>query len=431
MAKEGDRVQIVTKDETIEGILLPEEKGFTVVKLSSGYNIGIDQNRIQEIKLIEERAEKKFDIKKILKKEELPTISILHTGGTIASKVDYETGGVISRFTPEEILQLFPELHEIANIDSRLVANMASDDIRFEHYNMLADAVAEEIKKGVDGIIITHGTDTLHYSSAALSFVLQNLPVPLILVGSQRSSDRGSSDAGINLISAARFIANSDYAGVGVCMHETIDDDNCLILEGTKCRKMHSSRRDSFKPVNSAPIARVNAEDSSIKFFKVDYPKKSTSELELKKFNTDLKVGLMYIHPNMYSEQFEFYKDWDGLVLAGTGLGHAPITESDEVTKEHAKILQTIEAMRKKVKIVMTTQTIYGRVQMDVYAPGRKLLDLGIIGSELDMHPETAFVKLAWVLSNYEGQERDKAYLENIAGEVSERLEPGEFLWQE
>jgi len=205
-----DKVKVVTKDEEIEGILMPEQPGFVVLKLDSGYNIGVDKKRVREIKVLKKRTKREAELPKEKEKKGLPKITILHTGGTIASKVDYETGGVVSRFTPEEILGMFPELREIANIDSKLIFNISSEDMRFAHYNILAKEVEKEVKKGVDGIIITHGTDTLHYTGAALSFMLKDLGIPVILVGSQRSSDRGSSDAALNLISAAFFIVASN-----------------------------------------------------------------------------------------------------------------------------------------------------------------------------------------------------------------------------
>ena len=425
MAKAGDKVTIITHEEQVHGILMPEEKDFLVVKLTTGYNIGIAKTRVKEVKVVEAHHDKPESKKEAAQKAGLPKITLLHTGGTIASKVDYETGAVTNRFTPEEILALFPELKEIANIDSRLVRNMASDDMRFAHYNILAKEVEKEVAKGVNGVIITHGTDTMHYSSAALSFALKNLPIPVILVGAQRSSDRGSSDAGMNLISAATFIANTDYAGVGVCMHETINDSTCVILPGAKCRKMHSSRRDAFKSINTTPVARIDSKTKKILLFRTDYPRKSTGTFAIKPFKENLQIGILYIHTNMYAEQFAMYKGWNGLILAGTGLGHIPMNEIDAETKEHTKIFNTLKEIIKSGTVVaMSPQTISGQIDMNVYAPGRKLQETGVIGNLTDMHPETAFIKLAWLLSNYPKEEAKALYSSNLAGEISERAEP-------
>ena len=308
MANSGDLVKIETKEETFEGVLMPEEKGVVVVKLRSGYNIGIDKSKIKKISITEKRKELKSTTLQLDQNKSLPKISILHTGGTIASKVDYETGGVISRFTPEEIISMFPELKNIAQLSSRLVRNMWSDDMRFAHYNILAKEIEKEVKSGADGIIITHGTDTLHYTGAALSFALENLPIPVILVGAQRSSDRASSDAGMNLICASEFIAKTDFAGVVLCMHDKTSDSKCAILPGVKCRKMHSSRRDAFKAINTTSIATVDSDSRKIDFLRTDYNKKDKNrKLQLKLFDEKLKVGLLKIHTNMYSSEFKSY----------------------------------------------------------------------------------------------------------------------------
>src|SRR3989338_954468 len=424
--KSGDHVKIVTRDDSYEGVLMPEEEGFYVVKLENGYNIGVDKKRVKNLVLLgEKQLAKSSESKKLEQKKDLPKISILHTGGTIASKVDYETGGVISRFTPEELIDMFPEIKNIAQLSSRLVRNMWSEDIRFAHYNILAKEVEKEIKSGATGVIITHGTDTLHCTSAALSFALQNLPVPVIVVGSQRSSDRPSSDAAMNLICAATFIANTDLAEVVICMHENTDDNTCVVLQGTKCRKMHSSRRDAFKPINSLPFAKISFESRKIDFLRTDYKKKSSSKLKLMLFDEKLKVGLLKTHINMFASEFDAYKDFDGLILEGTGIaGNPPINEIDEFTKEHTKISKSIKKLVDKgVVIAAATQTIYGSINMNVYTTGRKMQELGIIGNYHDMHPETAFIKLAWLLSNFKKKEIKELFSKNLVGEISERLE--------
>ena len=357
-----------------------------------------------------------------------PTIAILHTGGTIASKVDYKTGGVIARFTPEEILEMFPELKEIANIKSKLIANMFSEDIRFKHYSLMCKAVEEEIKNNVDGIILTHGTDTIGYSAAALSFALENLNVPVILVGSQRSSDRGSSDAAMNLICAAKFISKTDFAGAAICMHENTSDDSCLIMPACKTRKLHTSRRDAFKVVNGKPIARVSYKTGKIEFLKKDYEKKEKGRKLIVKDKFEEKVAILKTHPNMFPEQFEFYKSYEGLVIEGTGLGQAPVGTPNEISKIHAK---NLEAIKKIIKngcvVVMASQCIFGRVQMHVYSDAIDLANAGVIPGG-DMLAETAFIKLAWLLGNYKKDEAKEMVSKNLRGELNERILADEFL---
>ena len=427
--KAGDFVEIKTKDEVVKGVLMPQEGKTLVMKLDSGYNIGIESKNVKSIKVLKKYKPKSVKISKLEIKKGLPTISILHTGGTIASKVDYETGGVIARFSPEELLDMFPEISSFANIRSRLLRNMWSDDMRFAHYNLMAREIQKEIKKGVDGIIITHGTDTLHYTSAALAFILEGLPTPVLLVGAQRSSDRGSSDAAQNFINAIYFISESDFGEVAICMHENLSDDNALILPATKTRKMHTSRRDTFKAINVKPWAMVNYKNKKIQFSRKGYAKKDKKRgLKLKPIKENLRVGILKVHTNMYASEFLAYKGFDGLILEGTGLGHAPISTIDKFTKEHTKIRDAIRLLCKKTVVVMSPQTIFGRLDMNVYAPGREIQELGVLGNYNDMTPETAFMKLVWLLSNYKEAEVKELITKNLRGEISERIEQDTFL---
>ncbi len=425
MTKPGDRVKVVTADQSIEGILMPSEEEFVVLKMDTGYNIGIDKKRVREISLLSHAQKREVELPKAEPKPGLPKISILHTGGTIASKVDYTTGGVVAQFEPEKILEMFPELRKIANIDSRLIRNIMSENIRFGHYNIIAHEIKKEIENGSQGIIITQGTDTIHYTGAALSFMLQDLGVPVIIVGAQRSSDRGSSDAALNLLSAALFIAASkSFAGVAVCMHENEEDTTCIILPGLKCRKMHSTRRDAFKAINAEPWAKVDFKARKVDYLRTDFSKRNSKIPEVREFKENLEVGILKTYPNMFSDIVSAFKGYDGLIIEGTGLGHAPIIEIDELTKEHTKIYSAIkELIDNNTIVALTTQTIYGEVNMNVYSPGRKLLDIGILGNYMDMTTETAFIKLAWLLSNYPKHKVKELFSQNLIGEISKRLE--------
>ncbi|MBL7051550.1 MAG: Glu-tRNA(Gln) amidotransferase subunit GatD [Nanoarchaeota archaeon] len=420
VGKVGDRIFLETKDKKMEGIMMPSNNNDSIVlKLDSGYNLGVLKKHVKSVKVLKKFKEKKVKLELHMPSKNKKKVCILHTGGTIASKVDYETGGVVAKFKPEEILFMFPELGKLANVDSKLVRNMVSEDMRFEHYNLLAKAVEKEIKKGVDGIIITHGTDTLHFTSAALSFVLENLNIPVILVGAQRSSDRGSSDAAMNLICAVEFIVNSKYSGVGICMHKNVDDDVCWILPGLKNRKLHSSRRDAFKPINTKAIAEIDYKTRSVKMLEKE-KEKSKEKLKLKLFK-EVKVGIVKAYPNMFADQLKVFEKYNGLVLIGTGLGHMPITEIDEFTKENKKIFDQIKKLVGKIPVVMSPQTIFGRIDMNVYSPGRTLLDIGVIGNLSDMTPETSYIKLAWLLSNYPKKVKEM-FMEDLRGEFNERI---------
>src|SRR3989344_5463245 len=259
MAQAGDRVKIITKRGAQEGILMPSsDKNILLLKLDNGYNAGFIKKEVSKITVLTKAAAKKKAASKVVKNPHLPTIAILHAGGTIASKVDYRTGGVASEFSPEELLSLFPELKDIANIESELISQMWSDDLRFAHFSLIAKAIERQVKKGVKGIIIGMGTDNLAVASAALSFIVEQSPVPILFVGAQRSSDRGSNDAAMNLICAAEFIAKTDFGGAAICMHESASDKNCFILPAAKTYKLHSSRRDAFKAINDGPLARID-----------------------------------------------------------------------------------------------------------------------------------------------------------------------------
>ena len=423
----GDEVQVVLEDKSMHGRYIESaDKNFITIKLGSGYNIGIEKKKVKSIKLIKKFHAALQKKEKVAEEKGKKNIVILHTGGTISSAVDYATGAVNPHFSPEELAAMFPEIKQIANIKSRLMGNMASDDMRFAHYNLMAKEIEKEVKNNADGIIITHGTDTMHYTSAALSLMLESLPIPVLLVGSQRSSDRRSSDAAMNLICAVNFIIKSDFAGVAICMHKGINDTLALVIPGTNARKMHSSRRDAFKAVNGEDIAEVDYHSGSVKMLHGNYKKKEKRNLKVLPFKENLKIGIAVSHPNMFASELLAFEGYDGLVLEGTGLGHFPITEIDDFTKEHKKILSAIEKLAKKMPVVMALQTIYGRVGMNVYSPGRKLQEIGVLGNFSSMTPETAFIKLAWLLSNHPKQVKE-LIMENLRGEIVKRAGVQEF----
>ena len=402
--KPGDKVKITLKDNSIkEGIIMPSKDDTLILKLNSGYNLGINKTKIKETKQLKKEPMKKQDKINFIQDKTLKRVTILHTGGTISSKVDYETGAVSSKFKPEEIITMFPELKRIVNLDSRLISNMFSDDMNFSHYNILAKEIIKEIKKGVNGIIITHGTDTLHYTSAALSFILEHINIPILLVGAQRSSDRGSSDASLNLIAACNFIKETNFVGVAICMHANTNDNVCAILHGCKVRKMHTSRRDAFRSINTDSIATVDEYGKIV--YQRDYSKKHDQKLNLKLFNENLKVGIIKIHTHMSKEQFEVYKNFDGLVIEGTGLGHTPENVLEEIQKL-------------KIPIVMSSQCIYGRINMNIYSKGRHLQELNVLGNFCDMTPETSFIKLSWLISNHKDNLKH-LFETNLRGEIN------------
>jgi len=422
MGKKGDFVEVFSKDEVLKGTIISEDSEKLMLKLKNGYNLGLNKKDISKIKTLEAYKKENMPKEKISENKNLKTILILHCGGTLASKIDYKTGGVSPQFSPEQISKMFPELKNVANIKSELVFQIFSEDLEAEHWQILARKIKNYSEK-VDGIIITHGTDNLAYTSAALSFMLQNLSIPVLVVGAQRSSDRGSSDSSMNLICAANFISKSDFAGVAICMHGSINDKYCYILPACKTRKLHTSRRDAFKSINVNPIAKVYFKEDKIEFLIKDYKKKNKEKLVLKD-KLEKKVAILKARPGVSVKELLFYEKngYKGLIIEGTGLGHYPILVTDKYTKEHKKALDALRKMAKKMIIVMTSSCIFGKVNMDVYKTGRELLDAGIISGE-DMLTETAFVKLSWLLGNYKDKKEIKNLMrENLAGEIERRI---------
>ncbi|MCS4541980.1 MAG: Glu-tRNA(Gln) amidotransferase subunit GatD, partial [Euryarchaeota archaeon] len=402
-----------SKGVTYEGILMPRSElgddKHIVIKLDNGYNVGIEVSEktpVEKVAVGEEFAIK-FPFK-IIEDPTKPTVSILSTGGTIASRVDYKTGAVSPAFSAEDLLQAVPELVNFANIKGRPIFNILSENMSPEKWIQLAHEVTKEIESNVSGVVITHGTDTLGYTSAALSFMLKNLPVPVVLIGAQRSSDRGSSDAAINLVDGVAVAANAPFAQVVVVMHGEKSDSYCLIHPGTRVRKMHSSKRDAFQTINATSIGKV--ENGKITLFRNDYiPRSKRKILVDDKFEP--KVALVKTYPGIRSDIIDLLINagYKGIVIEGTGLGHAPEWLFDPIEK----------AIRNKIPVVMTSQTIFGRVNMSVYSTGRELLARGVIPGG-DMLAEVAYIKLGWLLAHYKDiEDIRRMMLTNISGEIT------------
>ncbi len=384
----------------LNGILINEEESYLIIKLASGYNANFHKN---SIKILEKNIIKDEIKELILPKnnKNLPKISILHTGGTIASKVDYRTGAVSSKFEVNDLLNLFPELNQKANISAKMIANIFSEDMRFEEYNILMRAIAKEIEDGSEGIIIGHGTDTMHYSAAALQYGMKNLSIPVILVGAQRSSDRASSDAFLNLNAACDFLIsqiNSEkkFLRVGICMHENLSDNSFLILDSINSKKLHSTRRDAFKQINYLPFARI--ENSNCQIIRNELLSfKKEEKFDFFEYDTKLKIGFFKVHPNMFSWEFDILKNYDAIILEGTGIGNIPQNESNFEKDEN--ILKSFAKLSKEIKVFSSVQTIYGEVSLDIYSRGRDMQMAGIIGNRHNLISETLLLRVAFCLS--------------------------------
>ena len=418
----GDMISI--KKETVEyrGMLLDRAEDadqlHIVLKMDSGYNVGIAIDGA-EVELIEkgEKPEINLPPLDIQRDPEKKDVSIISTGGTVASVIDYKTGAVHPAFTADDLLRATPELLDEANISGKAIMNILSENMKPEFWVQAAQSVADEISGGADGVVVAHGTDTMHYTAAALSFILET-PVPIVLTGAQRSSDRPSSDAFLNLMSSVA-IAKSDIAEVTVCMHSTENDNQAHIHRGTRVRKMHTSRRDTFNSINSPPLARVKEGKVKIIDKNFHYHKRGECQLEVND-SLEEKVGFIKSYPGITTELLDYHidKGYKGLLIEGTGLGHCP---------DHL-IPSLQRAADEKIPVVMTSQCLYGRTNLNVYSTGRKLLTAGVIPAG-DMLPEVAYVKLVWALGQTSQREEVKKIMQtNLKGEINEKSSSKYFL---
>ncbi len=417
--KTGDKVKVILSKEEYTGTLLesPElEKGIILLKLDSGYNIGLNKKDVLEIKLLKKSrdVEEKLEIKK---DKEKPNIAMIITGGTIAARLNPKKGGVDWLDTPESLFKFYPGVFEKVNVVKVEVPFMkASEDMDFKDWQKIARTAEKLLNdSNIEGLIITHGTDFLHYTSSALSFFLKNLNKPVVLTYSQRSIDRASSDANLNLQCSA-LAAISDIAEVMLVGHASSNDDFCYAMPGTKVRKMHTSKRGAFKIINAKPFAKIFP-DKIIRESNYNLRKKGKVKTDLK---FEEKVALVKIYPGQNPDILDYYvkKKYKGIVLEMSGLGHAPTKRARNGWTRKLK-----EVIDKGMIVCAVSQCIYGRVNPLVYSNGRELLATGIIYLE-DMLAETALVKLGWVLAKIQNKEEvKKLMLTNMAYELNDRLE--------
>lgn len=410
------QAKLKTTRGAFEGIILPrsenDDNDHIVLKLITGYNVGIAVDTIEQMDEVGyKEAHYKIPEREFPTSPDKPSVKLFGTGGTIASRLDYRTGAVIPAFSPGELYGAVPELADICNLTTEKLFAVFSENMGPQQYIVLAKAIGDEIRKGVDGIVIGHGTDTMHHTAAVLSFMVQNSPVPIVLVGSQRSSDRPSSDAALNLIHATKTAAESDLAEVMVCMFGPTSDQYGLLHRGTRVRKMHSSYRSTFRTIGDIPLATVDKD--TITPLRDDY-KRRRKDHEVKIVPTfEEKVSIVYYYPNMQPDIIDSLVDngYRGIVIAGTGLGHI-----------NKPVYPAIErAAKKGVAIYMTVQTLWGYVHMFVYDTGRDLMAKGIVPAA-NMLPEVAYVKLGWALGQTEDMEEVKRLmLTPIAGEITKR----------
>jgi glutamyl-tRNA(Gln) amidotransferase subunit D len=411
-----DNCTVQTTRGEFKGVVLPrsenDDDAHLVLKLITGYNVGIAVDTVTSIQVSgRKEAHYKIPEKEFPSSPDKPNVRLLGTGGTIASRLDYRTGAVIPAFSPGELYGAVPELADICNLTTEKLFAVFSENMGPEQYKKLAVQIGEEIANGVHGIVIGHGTDTMHHTAAALAFMVQNSPVPIVLVGSQRSSDRPSSDAALNLIHATKTAAESDIAEVVVCMFGPTSDEYGLLHRGTRVRKMHSSYRSTFRTIGDIPLAMVNRE--KITPLHDDYNKRRNDRNVTILPYFEERVAMVYYYPNMHPDMIDSLIDnkYRGIVIAGTGLGHI-----------NKPLYPAIErAAAAGIAVYMTVQTLWGYVHMFVYDTGRDLMAKGIIPAE-NMLPEVAYIKLAWALGQTDDLNKVKdIMLSPICGETTER----------
>jgi len=410
--QEGDTIELTKNGVILKGIIMPSYSSsddILVIKLDNGYNIGISVDSISEVKLIkrgEKREEKKAEEKAVKDKSEVVIIS---TGGTIVSKIEYDTGAVRPALTTEEILKFMPEINEIARIDAKVLFSILSENMKPEYWIKIANEVKNALDKGAKGVVVAHGTDTMAYTASALAFSLKSLTGPVVMVGSQRSSDRPSSDAPINFLTSVLVAKDAPFAEVTVNMHGESSDTYTLVHRGVKVRKMHTSRRDAFQSVNDIPLAKVYYRERKIEILRDDYiRKKDANEVDAK---FDSNVFLLKYYPGLLPDIIDYLmnKGVKGIIVEGTGLGHTSYEFYNAFKK----------ATKDGIFVGMTSQCLFGRVNMNVYTTGRLLQEAGVVPLE-DMLPETALVKLMWVLAHETDLDKVKELmLTNFVGEIN------------
>jgi glutamyl-tRNA(Gln) amidotransferase subunit D len=409
-------LRVTNTEGVFEGLLLPRNEtagpGHIVLKLPNGYNIGLAVAKVTDITVKGHReAIYKIPERAFPQDPGKPRVTLLGTGGTIASRLDYRTGAVIPAFSPGELYSSVPELADLCNLKTEKLYGVFSENMGPEQWIGLANAIGREIRDGVDGIVVGHGTDTMAHTAAVLSFMVQDSPVPIVIVGSQRSSDRPSSDAALNLINSTKAAAESDIAEVIVVMFGPTSDEYCLMHRGTRVRKMHSSYRSTFRTIGDIPLGMVDPEN--IIPFREDYRRRRKDRNVTIDAVFDDRVSILYYYPGMKPDMVDSLVDrgYRGIVIAGTGLGH--------VNRPLYPALERATAAG--VHVFMTVQTLWGYSQMYVYDTGRDLMGLGVVPLA-NMLPETAFMKLGWALGHSnDRQEVLRLMTTPVGGDITER----------
>ncbi len=356
-----------------------------IIKLQNGYNFSMDPECVSSMKVLSRVGTDPQTRPRAELDPSLPLVALIGTGGTIASYVDHRTGAVCPVRSADDLIYLLPEIGSICRLRVTVPMSKLSEDITSSDWMEMACEVVSAFGAGARGVVIAHGTDTLAYTASALSFAIRDLPGPVVLTGSQRSSDRPSSDSFSNLLHSVMLAAGSDLGEVCVLMHASISDGTSAVHRGCRVRKMHTSRRDAFRSVNSEPLGTVD--DSGVRLTAPYRRADPTARPILEGAFSDDVLLLSAQMPLDGPTLRAIGRMKRALVIAGTGLGH--------VGSSLASVIK--ELVSEGRPVVMASSCLNGRVNLRVYSTGRDLLGSGVIESG-DMTPETALVKTMWCL---------------------------------
>ena len=330
----------------------------------------------------------------MLNVERKPKILLLTTGGTI-TMLKSSNGALQPCEDADKLIKAIPEIEILP------IVNIDSSNFTPQVWLQIAKAIFHRMKD-FDGFVVAHGTDTMCYTSAALSFMLQELNKPVVITGAQVPLEEIGSDGRSNLINAVR-VAISDLAEVAVVF-------GSQIIRGTRAKKMSAFDMQAFVSVNDNPLGRIGL---SIKY---DDSAKLRSKKKplLRPFLND-RVAMIPVYPGIKPEIIEYLaQTHSGIVIEGYGAGNLP-------TDENINLIPAIKsAIERKVPVVVCTQCILGSTEMELYQVGRAALDVGAIPA-MDMTPETSMVKLMWVLGQTDDIESiDSMMQKSFVGELHE-----------
>ncbi len=329
-----------------------------------------------------------------------PKVLLLTTGGTI-TMLKNTNGALQPCEDAASLIKAIPELSSLAEIEILPIVNIDSSNFTPSEWLKIAKAIFQRMKD-FDGFVVAHGTDTMCYTSAALSFMLQELNKPIVITGAQVPLEEIGSDGRSNLINAVR-VAISNLAEVVIVF-------GSQIIRGTRAKKVSAFDMQAFVSVNENPLGTIGL---SIKYDDSAHFRSKKKPL-LRAFLKD-DIAMIPVYPGIKPQIIDYLaQSHSGIVIEGYGAGNLP-------TDDNINIIPAIKsAIERNVPVVVCTQCILGSTEMELYQVGRAALDVGAIPA-MDMTPETTMVKLMWVLGQTDDlQSIDSMMQKSFVGELHE-----------